>query len=171
MTIRRMSDLTAAVEASKGLRGVDGDLLQDILDSYTGVGGVMFGNDVVLPITTDWVAVSVMTGSRALRGLAVDLATGKFTLGVGAGDAYAIDVSFGVETTVPGWIEIGLSKNGAAPFSKKRRSLTVGNVGAFDIADGLGFDDGDTLQIAVRGSGMAPLQVTLIDGTFRMVRV
>jgi len=170
MTIRTIADLDAEVEAGIGQRGTSGSLLQDILDSVKGVGGVMFANDIVIPITPNWAPVAVFTGNRDTRGLVPDLDNGLFTIEAGADGPYALDVSFGLESNIAGWVEIGLSKNSQAPFSKMRRSLTPGGWGVFGIPDGISLASGDTIGVGIRGSGNAPNQVTLVDGAFRALR-
>jgi hypothetical protein len=171
MTIRTTVDLDAALAAGAGNRGVDAALIQDMLDSMKGVGGVMFAADVdPLPITSDWAPVTVMTGVRSTRGITEDLAGGLFTIGPGADGPYALDISFGIESQIAGWIEIGFTKNGQAPFSKTRRSLTAGGWGVFGIPDGIDLAEGDTIGIGIRGSGNAPTQIKLLDGTYRALR-
>lgn len=169
MTIKTIPELN--IDFADGQqRTITAEKIRDLLDSVKGVGGILYASGVTLPVTTSWAPTSALDSVRATRGLTYDLPTATFTIPAGSDGMYLVDVSFGVETTVSGWLEIGLSKNGQAPFSKKRRSLTVGNIGAFDISDGEQFAEGDTLTLAIRASGNAPTQVTLIDGTFRAVR-
>jgi hypothetical protein len=151
--------------------------LRDLIDSL-GIGGEMYAKNVdPVPVTTNWAPITVMTGVRRTQGITAQLAAGTFTItGNGVDDSaagiYTVDLSFLVHSTVPGWVEIGMSKDGSAPNDGQfmRRVFAGNDEKLFVIPTGHDFDIGETIGIGIRASGNAPTQMSILDASFRILR-
>ena len=144
------------------------EVLRNVVDSLIGIGGTMYGNDEVLPVTTAWAAFPAFTASIDTKGITEDLPNGQFTIGAGGDGVYFVDASLGVFSAFSGWIEIAVTKNGNLTPYRKKRTLTAGGDGEFGIPASGNLVAGDTVGLAIRASGNA--DVTLTNGQYRVIR-
>jgi len=172
MTLRTEAQLDALFPDSALRDGPDeivAEKIRDLIKSVMAVGGVMDGAGETISMTTSWAPLAAFTHSSDTKGITEDLDTGQYTILSGGAGFFAIDVSLGVYSSYAGWIEIAVSKNGGLTRYKKKRTMTAGGDGVFDIPAGLSLAEGDIVGIAVRGSGTA--DVTMTDGQFRVIRI
>lgn len=168
MTIRTADELQTDF-ADNQTRNITEENLRNLADSLIAVGGTMYASGETVSITTGWQPFAAFTASIDTKGLTEDLPNGQFTLSAGAGGVYAVDASLGIYSNFAGWIEIAITKNGALTPYRKKRTLTAGGDGEFGIPASGDLADGDTVGLAIRGSGNA--DVTLTDGQFRAFRI
>ena len=180
MTIKSR-DMLLADFADGALRGTSSELraakIRNFIDSL-GAGGEMYASNVdPVPVTTNWAPITVMTGVRRTYGITAQLAAGTFTvIGNGVDDSgagiYTVDLAFLIASTVPGWVEIGMSKDGNTPLEGQSVSRTFvgGDEKWFVLPTGHDFDIGETIGIGIRASGNAPTQMSIISAHFRVLR-
>jgi len=172
MTLNTETELKD-VFTDDALRGeaseITAEKLRDFVTSVMAVGGVMYGSGQPIAMTTSWAPLTAFTASSDSKGIAEDFVTGRYTIMPGADGLFAIDVSLGIYSDYAGWIEIAVTRDGSLTPFRKKRTMTAGRDGVFDMPVGLSLEQGDRVGVAVRGSGNAT--VTMTDGTFRVIRI
>ncbi len=168
MTLRTKAQLLALL-SDNNQRAISPEKVRDLVDSLMAVTGTMYGNDQTVDVTTTWQPLVAFTTSIDTYGLQEDLVAGEFIVQSGGDGVFNVDASLGVYSAFAGWLEFAITKNGLlTPFLKKR-TLTAGGDGVFDIVGSGNLAEGNTSGIAIRASGNG--SVTLTNGQFRLTRV
>jgi hypothetical protein len=162
-TIKTRSELEADF-ADGQLRTITAQKIRNLIASL-GVGGTMYANNVILPVTGTWEPVTIFTNSIDSRGIADDLPAGEFVIGAGADGVFAVDVAVGISYPVGpiGWMEFAITKNGALTPYRMRRTLTSGDEGSLSIIGSGNVIAGDRLGLAVDAAGSANIDITSIQ--------
>ena len=168
MALQSLAEILSAVADNEEWQ-ITPEVLRVAFGSLVAVGGTMYGNDQTLPLTTAWQPFPSFTNSIDTKGLTEDLPNGQFTVQAGADGVYAVDVSLGVFSAFAGWVEIAVTKNGNLTPYRSRRTMTAGGDGVFGIVGSGDLVAGDTVGLAVRGSGTA--DITSRNAQFRALRI
>ena len=167
MILTRAALLTALADNDSG--AITEKILRDIVDSLIGIGGTMYAAEETIAITTSWAPFAFFTNSIDTKGLSEDLDAGHFTLGAGADGVYAVDTSLNVFSPFAGWVEIAITKNGALTPYRDVQDITTDGRAKLSIPASGNLAAGDTIGLAIRGSGNA--NITMTSGQFRTIRI
>ena len=173
MTIKTIDQLEADF-ASGVFREHTAEKIRDLIDSLTGVGGVMSGSNNILDIEDTYKPFDGFDTSIDTKGVTDNVPVAEYTFQAGADGIYALDVSLGIETgPTGGTIDISLFKNGTQLIFNRTRAFATNDQGSMDIAGGFRFAATDTIQLGMKASGTPPpgQLPTLVDGTFRIIRI
>ena len=163
-------------------RGINKQMIIDLIESQFGVGGYMACEDVNnVDIPNAWGAFEWFDFSSDTKGVTETLNQGLYTVTVDSlndtPDAWMVDFSAGLTFSFTGWVEFAIIKNAGAPGQqilrgcKRRRDFESGSDGSLDIVGGGAFTNGDTCSVICRSSAAGPADlINIRDAAFRFVR-
>lgn len=135
-------------------------IFPDLVDSLMEVGGTLYmGTDPAVAVTTAWQPFSWFTNSIDTKGLQENLSQGIFTTENGAGGVYKVTATMSILPPASGWVEIGLTKEGALTPYVAKRSMVAGESGSVTVLGSGNITDGENFGLAIRASGNATITV------------
>lgn len=171
MTIKTESELLLTFPDNV-LREITPEQLRDFVQSTLAIGGTMYANNVPISVTTNYnpsAPFPAFTNSIDTKGLTEDLTMGHFTIETGAGGTYSVEANLCISSPFNGELTMAIVKNGSLTPYEVTYTVTNGVKVPFPIGGTGNLADGDTVGLAIKGSGAAT--VTLVHGQLRVFRI
>jgi hypothetical protein len=169
MSILTEAELNTAL-ADNQTRSITPSHIRDLVDSVIAIAGTMYASGVDLDITTAYVPAApfpFFTNSIDTKGLTEDLTKGHFT--VTKGGVYKAEATLCIDSPFNGEITLAIVKNGALTPYEVTYTVTSGVKIPFLVSGTGTLVDGDTVGLAIKGSGNATLP--MIHGTLIVTKL